>query len=91
MATGQTCCHLPGEILNSAAECADRARIVINCTARYKYQRESTALERSFQATQLSQARTVAAPRTAGKTITKSSCLAGRNSRAGPALENEAF
>jgi hypothetical protein len=28
---------------------------------------------------------------TAGKTITKASCLAGRNSRAGPALENEAF
>jgi hypothetical protein len=27
MATSQTCCHLPGEILNSAAECADRARI----------------------------------------------------------------
>jgi hypothetical protein len=27
MATSQMCCHLPGEILNSAAECADRARI----------------------------------------------------------------
>jgi hypothetical protein len=27
MATSQTCCHLPGELLNSAAECADRARI----------------------------------------------------------------
>jgi hypothetical protein len=27
MATSQTCCHLPGEMLNSAAECADRARI----------------------------------------------------------------
>jgi hypothetical protein len=27
MATSQTCCHLPGEILNSDAECADRARI----------------------------------------------------------------
>jgi hypothetical protein len=23
MATSQTCCHLPGELLNSAAECAD--------------------------------------------------------------------
>jgi hypothetical protein len=28
-ATSQTCCHLPGEPLNSAAECADRARIGI--------------------------------------------------------------
>jgi hypothetical protein len=28
MATSQTCCHLPGELLNSAAQCADRARIV---------------------------------------------------------------
>jgi hypothetical protein len=28
MATSQRCCHLPGEMLNSAAECADRARIV---------------------------------------------------------------
>jgi hypothetical protein len=27
MATSQTCCHLPGEMLNSAAECAYRARI----------------------------------------------------------------
>jgi hypothetical protein len=27
MATSQRCCHLPGEMLNSAAECADRARI----------------------------------------------------------------
>jgi hypothetical protein len=27
MATSQTCCHLPSEMLNSAAECADRARI----------------------------------------------------------------
>jgi hypothetical protein len=27
MATSQTCCHLPGELLNSAAECADRAQI----------------------------------------------------------------
>jgi hypothetical protein len=27
MATRQTCCHLLGELLNSAAECADRARI----------------------------------------------------------------
>jgi hypothetical protein len=27
MATRQTCCHLPGEMLNLAAECADRARI----------------------------------------------------------------
>jgi hypothetical protein len=27
MATSQTCCHLPGEMLNSAAECADRAQI----------------------------------------------------------------
>jgi hypothetical protein len=27
MATSQSCCHLPGELLNSAAECADRARI----------------------------------------------------------------
>jgi hypothetical protein len=27
MATSQTCCHLPGKMLNSAAECADRARI----------------------------------------------------------------
>jgi hypothetical protein len=29
MATSQTCCHLPGELLNTAAECADRARIVM--------------------------------------------------------------
>jgi hypothetical protein len=29
MATSQTCCHLPGKLLNSAAECADRARIYI--------------------------------------------------------------
>jgi hypothetical protein len=28
MATSQTCCHLPGEMLNSAAKCADRAGIV---------------------------------------------------------------
>jgi hypothetical protein len=27
MATSQTCCHLPGEMLNSAAECVDRAPI----------------------------------------------------------------
>jgi hypothetical protein len=27
MATSQTCCHLPGEMLNSAAEYADRPRI----------------------------------------------------------------
>jgi hypothetical protein len=27
MATSQTCCHLPSKMLNSAAECADRARI----------------------------------------------------------------
>jgi hypothetical protein len=27
MATSQTCCHLPGELSNSVAECADRARI----------------------------------------------------------------
>jgi hypothetical protein len=27
MATCLTCCHLPGEMLNSAAKCADRARI----------------------------------------------------------------
>jgi hypothetical protein len=27
MATSQTCCHLSGELLNSAAECADRDRI----------------------------------------------------------------
>jgi hypothetical protein len=33
MATSQTCCHLPGEMLNSAAECADRARI--NITKKY--------------------------------------------------------
>jgi hypothetical protein len=26
MATSQRCCHLPGEMLNSAAKCADRAR-----------------------------------------------------------------
>jgi hypothetical protein len=33
MATSQTCCHLPGEMLNSADECADRARIVpFKCT-----------------------------------------------------------
>jgi hypothetical protein len=30
MATSQTCCHLPGEMLNSAAECADRARISLS-------------------------------------------------------------
>jgi hypothetical protein len=29
MATSQRCCHLPDEMLNSAAECADRARIDI--------------------------------------------------------------
>jgi hypothetical protein len=29
MATSQRCCHLPGEMLNSATECADRARIVM--------------------------------------------------------------
>jgi hypothetical protein len=29
MATSPTCCHLPGKMLNSAAECADRARIGI--------------------------------------------------------------
>jgi hypothetical protein len=29
MATSQTCCHLPGEMLNSAAECADRARMSV--------------------------------------------------------------
>jgi hypothetical protein len=29
MATSQTCCHLPDELLNSAAECADRARMQI--------------------------------------------------------------
>jgi hypothetical protein len=28
MATSQTCCHLPGEMLNSAAECADRHLII---------------------------------------------------------------
>jgi hypothetical protein len=33
MATSQTCCHLPGEMLNSAAECADRARIYMRCKA----------------------------------------------------------
>jgi hypothetical protein len=27
MATSQRCCHLPGKMLNSAAECADRAQI----------------------------------------------------------------
>jgi hypothetical protein len=27
MATSQACCHLPSKILNSAAKCADRARI----------------------------------------------------------------
>jgi hypothetical protein len=27
MATGQTCCHLPGEMLNLDAKAADRARI----------------------------------------------------------------
>jgi hypothetical protein len=27
MATSQRCCHLTGKMLNSAAECADRARI----------------------------------------------------------------
>jgi hypothetical protein len=27
MSTSQTCCHLPGKILNSAAECANRARV----------------------------------------------------------------
>jgi hypothetical protein len=29
MATSQTCCYLPGEMLNSAAEYADRAQIQI--------------------------------------------------------------
>jgi hypothetical protein len=28
MATSQTCCHLPGKMLNSAAKCADKARIL---------------------------------------------------------------
>jgi hypothetical protein len=32
MATSQTCCHLPGEMLNSAADCADRARICVLVT-----------------------------------------------------------
>jgi hypothetical protein len=27
MSTSQTCCHLPGELSNSVAECADRAQI----------------------------------------------------------------
>jgi hypothetical protein len=31
MATSQTCYHLPGKMLNSAAECADRARIKQTC------------------------------------------------------------
>jgi hypothetical protein len=30
MATSQTCCHLPGKMINSAAECADRAQIQEN-------------------------------------------------------------
>jgi hypothetical protein len=29
MATSQACCHLPHKMLNSAAKCADRARIYI--------------------------------------------------------------
>jgi hypothetical protein len=29
MATSQRYCHLPGEMLNSDAECADRAQIVL--------------------------------------------------------------
>jgi hypothetical protein len=31
MATSQTCCHLPGKMLNSASKCADRARIAATC------------------------------------------------------------
>jgi hypothetical protein len=38
MATSQRCCHLPGEMLNSAAECADRARIEINGLGRVHYE-----------------------------------------------------
>jgi hypothetical protein len=31
MATSQACCHLPSKMLNSAAKCADRARITLKC------------------------------------------------------------
>jgi hypothetical protein len=37
MATSQRCCHLPGEMLNSAAECADRARIEESSIKKQKY------------------------------------------------------
>jgi hypothetical protein len=83
-------------LLWTAAEAVRKATIKIIDYALYRnprlYQRESIALERLLQATQLSHARDGGGPNlTAGKPITKASCLAGRNSRAGPALENEAF
>jgi hypothetical protein len=34
MATSQACCHLPSKMLNSAAKCADRARISFWSVAR---------------------------------------------------------
>jgi hypothetical protein len=37
MVTSQTCCHLPGELLNSAAECADRARMGMLCLCNMTY------------------------------------------------------
>jgi hypothetical protein len=43
MATSQTCCHLPGKMLNSAAECADRARI---CGS---YERRMTKREKEIK------------------------------------------
>jgi hypothetical protein len=33
MATSQTCCHLPGKMLNSATNCADRAQIPLYLVA----------------------------------------------------------
>jgi hypothetical protein len=36
MATSQRCCHLPGEMLNSAAKCADRARIRVQIRVRFR-------------------------------------------------------
>jgi hypothetical protein len=37
MATSQTCCHLPGKMLNSASECADRAQIRGIVTSKYMH------------------------------------------------------
>jgi hypothetical protein len=54
MATSQTCCHLPGKMLNSAAECADRARINADLKEPEKYTAEKHIWEiPGFQAVPL--------------------------------------